>query len=408
MKVLVVALCHPPEPLSSAVSTADVAQFMGQRGHQVQVLCPFPNRPQGQRYPGFPSAWRHTRDGPGYRITHCWNWLSRRSTLLSRSAENLSFGLSSSLEILRGPRPDVVYLHTWPLFAQWLNTLVLSWLEVPVLLVVRDLYPESYLAEPHGMWKGIARLAVALDRQVYRRCQVVAPITPEMSDHIATTRGVERPRLWVMPEWLDGAEFELERDDFRQQQGWTDRQLVALFVGSFARTSDLQVYLEAAEHLREHPQVQLALVGGGVLEEELRGEIARRQLSNLRLITPLARSDVARVQAAADVLMLSLQKGAARHALPSKLIAYMFSGRPVVAALDRGSPAALEVERAGCGAVVAAGDGRALARVLLEWSARPDPLIEMGTRARSRAQQQFSRGTRLAQIASQLEALGSR
>lgn len=406
--MLVVALCHPPEPISSAVSTADVAQFMGQRGHEVQVLCPFPNRPQGRRYEGFPAGWRHNRNGSGYRITHCWSWFSRRSTLASRLAENLSFGLSSSLEILRGPRPDVVYLHTWPLFAQWLNTLVLSWLRVPVLLVIRDLYPESYLAEPRHLWQGIFRLAVALDRQVHRRSALVAPITHEMREHIAATRGVEGARLWVMPEWLDGAEFEVERDDFRQRQGWSDHQLVALFVGSFARTADMGIYLQAAEYLKEFPQVQLALVGGGVLEAELQAEIERRGLDNLRLITPLARADVARVQAAADVLMLSLQAGQARHALPSKLIAYMFSGRPVVAALDGRSPAALELQRARCGEVVAAGDGKALAHLLQRWSARPEPLIEMGLRARSWAQQHYSRGGRLAEIAAHLEALGHR
>ena len=64
--------------------------------------------------------------------------------------------------------------------------------------------------------------------------------------------------------------------------------------------------------------------------------------------------------AAADVLLLSERATQTDMSLPSKLTGYFAAGRPIVAAVPSGGPSAVELERAGAGVVVPAGDPTAI------------------------------------------------
>jgi hypothetical protein len=48
-------------------------------------------------------------------------------------------------------------------------------------------------------------------------------------------------------------------------------------------------------------------------------------------------------------MLLPVKKGSAGNSIPSKLPAYMFSGKPVIACVDEGSDTAQAVISSGCG-----------------------------------------------------------
>jgi glycosyltransferase involved in cell wall biosynthesis len=58
---------------------------------------------------------------------------------------------------------------------------------------------------------------------------------------------------------------------------------------------------------------------------------------------------VPEIQAQADVMVLPLKRGAALSSVPSKLIAYLFSKKPVIACAEETSDTSLAIKRAGCG-----------------------------------------------------------
>ena len=51
----------------------------------------------------------------GFRVVRCFSTLSRRSGMLSRFMENLTFGITSALALLLARRPDAVYANSWPI-----------------------------------------------------------------------------------------------------------------------------------------------------------------------------------------------------------------------------------------------------------------------------------------------------
>lgn len=63
-------------------------------------------------------------------------------------------------------------------------------------------------------------------------------------------------------------------------------------------------------------------------------------------------SKVPEIQDQADILLLNLGKGDTQFALPSKLSAYLFSTKPVIATLDMDSESSKLILKANCGWVL--------------------------------------------------------
>jgi glycosyltransferase involved in cell wall biosynthesis len=409
MRLHIVSAVFPPEPLMSAQTSRDIALEMTRRGHDVTVFSPFPNRPSGQLVPGARRAWRTMEQRDGYRVIHSWHSLSRRPVLPSRLAENITFGLSSTFQFAREPRPDIVFLNTWPLFSQWLNSWFLSQKEVPIVCAVKDLYPESYMESPRS---AIARLvtsiAVKTDAAVYARCRLVAPLNHTMADCIIDSRGKPADEVRVLTDWIDETRFPAKQPKtgrFRSSRKLSNDTFVALYAGSMTHAAGLPVLVDVAEQLRDRRDIHIMLVGDGAMRETLENAISTRGLENISVVSPLDPEDLPQVHAAADVLLLSLSPGVGVHATPSKLISYLFSERPVVASVSSHSESARIIREAGCGYVAQPGDAAELASLFAKLADDPSDLVRLGDKARRYAERRFTKNAVLTGLCDRLEQI---
>lgn len=410
MRIYIITGAYPPEPITGAALARDIAETLTMRGHDITVFAPFPNRPAGRLMCRDRRSLIHEERRGGCRIVHTWHSLSRRSTMLSRFAENISFGITSTMQLMRESRPDVVYLNTWPVFAQWLNVLLLHRYGVPVVCAVKDLYPETLShgrqLSPRHPFVWLARTVTA---DVYRRSAVIAPLNEIMGERIVADRGISPEKVEVLRDWIDPAPFEQRRHDsgFRALHGLRSDLFLAMYVGSMTRMANLEIYIEAAEILRRRKDIRILLVGDGAMRPKIEGMIRERHLDNIRLIRPLKPEEAPAVQAAADVLTLSLQEGAAQHATPSKMISYMFSERPIVAGVPAGSPAARLIDDARCGRVVHHSNPHEMAEALEKLAANRAALTLMGTNARHYAEEHFTKTRNLPPLCEMLERLAN-
>ena len=139
----------------------------------------------------------------------------------------------------------------------------------------------------------------------------------------------------------------------------------------------LENVVEAARLAGEcDANVQFMLIGDGGERRAL--EDAARGVSHISFVDPLNDDDYRLALAAADVLIVNEKPGVANMAVPSKLTSYFAAARPVVAATDAGGITASEIDSAGAGRVVAAGDPRALLEAIQNLGSDKDAAAHFG------------------------------
>ncbi len=414
MRVAIVSAVFPPEPVMSAQTSADIAAELARRGHQVVVFTSFPNRPAGLLMPGFKRKWRQIELRDGYQVVHCWHTLSRDSVLSSRFFENLSFGLTSAYHLFLARRFDVVYADTWPILAQLLAVFSAHIKNIPVIVTVHDIYPETLTNK--GFFSDqskIAHLVAKADTWILSQCAGILTLTEEMRDFLIRERRLSSSQVFVIPNWVDDSLFpsNLPKDgSFRKAIGISPDTFVAIFAGSLTMSAGVRLYVKVAKILVQQSRndIIILLVGDGSARKELEREIRNSGLTNIRIIYPLNPDKVPEVLAAADVLLLSLTGTTNANAAPSKQIWYMFAGRPIVASVTEGCPAANIIKSSKSGFVLPPDDPNAIAGLLCALADDQTQLLEMGNNGREYAFTHFSKKVVLPRLVTLIETVAKK
>ena len=108
---------------------------------------------------------------------------------------------------------------------------------------------------------------------------------------------------------------------------------------------------------------KLVIAGSGSKKEELENMVSSRNIERVEFVT-VADGKVPEIQSKADVMLLPIKKGAASSSIPSKLPAYMFSKKPIIASVDLDSDSAKAINTANSGWVIEPEDEVVLAKTM--------------------------------------------
>jgi colanic acid biosynthesis glycosyl transferase WcaI len=404
MKITFICSVFPPEPAPAGIMAHQLASRLVRDGHDVTMVVPIPNRPEGIVYPGYPKRLRNrTETSEGYTLVHCANWLigkGRRN--VNRILENISFGLVSAWAVWREGRPDLILMETWPLFAaQPAASLACLW-RVPYLYYIQDVYPEA--VEEAGMLPAggtLSRLGRAWDRRLCQKSKSVIVISDTMLNLLAANRQLPRSHFRVIPNWIDESKFPVWHGDdaWRRSQGIGEKTFVAMFAGTLGTVSGVEVLVDVARILQGETDVVLLLIGEGGRKQAMADEASRLALKNIHFLPFQASERVPEVQSSCDAALLTMRPDCLDSSVPSKLISYLAASRPVICASKLESAVARTVLDADAGLVVSPGDAQAIADAILRLKREPRKARQMGENARryfeehytlERAYRQFS------------------
>jgi len=406
VRVLIISCVFPPEPVTSAITSASLAEGLVAAGHEVRVITAYPSRPGGRLYPETKRCFRKIEcAGNGYSLLRTFAFASDSSGVLSRLAENISFGVFSTLNALT-ESPDVVYLNTWPVFATGMMASLLRARRIPYVLSVQDIYPEAMIQQGKLRKTGfIASILRGIDEKISLMASAIVTISENFASLYEHDRNIRRERIHVVYNWLDEREiFPGERvNHIRKRLGISESAFVALYAGNIGAVAGINLLLDAAELVSGNTEIVIVIAGDGSDRNHCEQEVARRRLQNIRFVCPLPTLDFNFVQAAADIMLLPTLNSAALASVPSKMIAYMLAGRPILAAVHPDSDTARFIHQAGCGYSVPPEQPRALADKMVEMSILPATVSAQGRRAREFAVEHFSRASGVAKVIGILE-----
>jgi glycosyltransferase involved in cell wall biosynthesis len=121
---------------------------------------------------------------------------------------------------------------------------------------------------------------------------------------------------------------------------------------------------------------RLLIAGSGSKRIELENLVSLRKIERVNFVD-VPNGMVPEIQGSADVMLLPIKKGAASSSIPSKLPAYMFSKKPIIAAVDIDSDSAKVINEAKAGWVIEPENIDMLIDVMREASLTKKPELEL-------------------------------
>lgn len=390
-KVIIITGVFIPEPIVSAGLMADLAERMSAK-YDVTVLRPHPTRPMGFKVPEF-----DTKQLP-YEVIELDSYTCPKSCLIGRFRESISYG-KTCIKYLKEHKDEIVFIYNspWHLFGRKRVAEFCKKNHIPNVTPVQDIYPESLLSKMPKI--GIVqKLATALlmpyDMTTLHNASLVHTISNGMRDYLAEHRGLDKSRFVVVRNWQDERAFVEYRDTHVQEEA---HPFTFMFMGNVGALAGLDVVIDAFVKSDLH-DARLVIAGSGSAREGLEIKAAEHKDYDIEF-WDVPFGEVPATQAKADVMLLPVKKGFARSSIPSKLPAYMFSSKPVLASVDADSDSAKCINDAKAGWVCEPEDVTALSAVMIKcFETNKKSLKEMGESGFNYAIEEFSRTKNLQKL----------
>jgi len=197
---------------------------------------------------------------------------------------------------------------------------------------------------------------------------------------------VPEDRIVAIRNGIDIARFDdvTDADRVRRELGLSPDDRVAILIGRFAPRKGHEFALKAVQRASERvPDLKMIFAGDGELEDDLRAEAVRLNVSD-RVIFAGFRRDIPHLLAAAEVLVLPSED----ECLPLVILEAMSSRLPVISTDVGGISEA--VEDGVTGIMVRPRDAEGLAEALVEILGDPERARSMGIAGRRKVEAEFS------------------
>ncbi len=250
----------------------------------------------------------------------------------------------------------------------------------PYAYIVYDLEPDRTVALGLTTRGGVpARILGSLQRAWLNGATKVVVIGRDMRRIVEERYGVPSERIELLEVGYPGPSVRTEAGGaaFREAHGLTG--FLVAYSGNFARYHEFDTALEAAGRLAARGvDMTLLLIGGGHKKAYLQEKIARRGLTNVRMMPFVSNEEYEGLLQASDLSLVSLVPGVEGTCVPSKFYSLLAASRPTLAVMAVGAEVSRTILENGCGVVVLPGDAGAIVEAVVRLSGEPDVLAAMG------------------------------
>jgi len=277
------------------------------------------------------------------------------------------------------PRPDVVVGSSPHLLAPLVAWRLARRFGAPLVLEVRDLWPETLVAlGAFGRYHPTVIGLQMLERFLYRHADRIISLLPEAWRYIEGP-GVPRGKIDWIP---NGATIPPEIP--HPLAGPVDGPFTVMYAGAHGRANMLDDLLSAAAVAQVNgAEMRFVLIGDGPEKERLIKRAEHESLTNVEFRTAVPKTVMPAILAEADAVVALLEDTPLyRYGISlNKLFDYMAAGKPIVLA---GNVAHNYIEIAQCGLTVPPRDPEGLVGALVKLAEMSsDARREMGLRGRA-------------------------
>lgn len=378
MRILILSDHFYPDLSSGGRLWTELSAALVERGEVVSVLTTF-------------SAYNSEVAGTtreiyrGISIRRVASTRFARGNLVGRLANELSFCILVFFRALIQPKPDVILTLSSPPFLPLFVALLSKFRRVPFVYVMYDVFPD--IAVQTGLLKRdalIVKFWEKISRLTLRNATRIVVIGRCMQEVIEAKLASVNVPIDVIHNWSDSRQFyriPREENPFFNRFPELHDKFIVQYSGNLGRFQDFETILGVAEQLSAVSGIHFLIIGDGFRRQWLITEVEKRGLDNVSLLPFQPQAELVYSLNAADVSLVTLERGAEGLGVPSKFYPILAVGKPVVAIMHPSAEVARTVREAQIGEVVQQGDVSGLSAVVRRLAGNQAATERMGARS---------------------------
>ena len=287
------------------------------------------------------------------------------------------------LASLKIEKPDVIIYSSPSLIGYMGAKNLANKFEVPFVFEVRDIWPLT-LTELGGISKKhpFIKLMQWIEDRAYQKSDIVFSNLFNAVEHMVS-RGMDENKFHWIPNGISIPEVENKEPLLEEviSQIPTDKFIIG-YTGTIGTANAIDNLIEAANLLKDYPEIHFLLVGGGKDKKQLEDLVKNNRLMNVTFIEPIPKKQVQSIIELFDVCFIGSQNISLYRfgVAPNKVPEYLYSGKPIVHAY---SGAGCLIEKSMSGFSIPSGDSQLLSDAILKiYYLTDEERLEMGKKGR--------------------------
>lgn len=380
MKILVISQYYYPEQFL----INDITRELNNNGHKLTIITGLPNYPSGIIDEKYKNVRLETYD----RITilRC-PILPRKSGLIHLFFNYISYVVLASIKVLNlKDNYDIIFVYQLTPVLQLIPAVLFSIISKRKLVCYcLDLAPASGsgIIKKGVLGKLVYNIYKRISGFLYNHCDVICVSSKSFKEYLNEIHRIPLRKIEYLPQHAPSTFCKLNLNKKRT------KVIDFMFAGNIGKGASLDTIIYAANILKNKARnkFRIHFVGDGSYKNTLKELVSKLDLNEYIIFHDSVKYlEMGEYFLSADALLVTLRRN--QITVPSKLQAYMSTGKPILGAMD-GSGKDL-VEEVGCGKCVLAEDYDGLAEIMEEFIYNSSVFVLCGEKGRNYFEKNFT------------------
>jgi len=377
--LLIISQYYWPEP---NVKSYPLGVEMVKNGFDVISLTGFPNYPEGKIYKGYRQRLWKKEIIDGITVIRVPQFIDHSKSMIRRSLNYLSFSFFATIiGLMLVGKVDLIWAYHPPLTVA-IPTFIISRLRRrPFVYEIQDMWPETLFATGMTPPRWIMNIFIKFSKFIYKKSVALTVISPGFKKNLID-KGVPSKKIKFIPNWAEEDIFFPIRKDFELLKKFKLKGTFnIIFAGTIGEAQGIENVIKAAEMIKSD-KIKFILIGGGTDVKRLKILCKKKNIKNVLFIDRKPMSEINKYLNIADVLLINLKKDPLFEiTIPSKTIAYLAVGKPILGVIRGDAKKIIEDSKSGL--TCEPNNPNELAKNILKfYNMSEDDRITMGTNGR--------------------------
>lgn len=343
MKILLYTQYFSPESNAPANRWDGFVKCLRDKGHKIAVLTSFPNHPLGKIFSGYKNQWRFIEQNKEVKIIRSWTYVSSSKGFLPRMLNYLSFAFSSFFNSLSEKDSDIIIASMPPLTVGLIGRLISKRFKKPLVLDLRDLWPEAaqatgYLKAANIFHRFLYNFSKRKAQSLYDYASAIIINSPALKEELVCSYGINSEKIYFIP---NGVNLDLFANNSEaaekmiEEKYQLNNKFVVLYSGLIGFAQNVEIIVKTANLSKENKDIVFVIAGTGPKLPEVQKMVELMELDNVIFTGFRPRQEISIFIKKADVCLITYKNDATfTKNIPSKMFDYLAGAKPIIINLE--------------------------------------------------------------------------